>query len=232
MSEFIPIRYTFRFEKAKPIELELQLDPGNLACKEWRTVSVPAWVDLTFGQCTNCPLPVSECQYCPLALRMFQVIQGFGRHLSNEEVDLEVKTKERMYSAHTTLQDALRSLVGILMPISGCPHLAPFRPMARFHLPIGSVAETIYRAASMYMLAQYFVARRGGEPDLGMEGLAEIYRNIHDVNIGIAKRLATAGSRDAAVESLTRLDLFTSEVPQSIEQHLEDFSGYFHWYYI
>jgi len=119
----------------------------------------------------------------------------------------------------------------VLMPLSGCPHLAAFRPMARFHLPIGSTAETIYRSASMYMLAQYFVAQQGGEPDLEMAGLSEMYRNIHQVNIGISKRLARAGARDAAVESLTRLDLFTSEVPESIEQHLQDFSHYFRWYY-
>ncbi len=232
MSDDIRIGYTFSFEKGKPIEIDLHLDPVTLESKVWQTVSAPAWADLTFEQCSNCPLKPGESQYCPLALRMLQLLHAFGRHLAQEDVDLKVQTMERTYLAHTTLQDALRSLVGVLMPLSGCPHLAPFRPMARFHLPIGSVAETIYRSASMYMLAQYFVNQRGGTPDLDMAGLSELYRNIHEVNVGISKRLAKAGARDAAVESLTRLDLFTSEVPQSIAQHLEDFTSHFTWYYI
>jgi len=230
MSDTIRIGYTFGFEKDETIEIDLHLDPVTLESKAWRTVSAPAWADLTFEQCSNCPLEPGESQYCPLALRLLQLVQSFGRHMASEEVDLKVETLERTYLAHTTLQEAIRSLVGVLMPLSGCPHLAPFRPMARFHLPIGSVAETIYRAASMYLLAQYFVAQKGGEPDWQMSGLGQLYRDIHEVNVGITKRLAKAGARDAAVESLTRLDLFTSEVPHSIDEHMAEFAGYFHSY--
>jgi hypothetical protein len=31
------------------------------------------------------------------------------------------------------------------------------KPMARFHLPLASEEETIYRATTMYLLAQYFL---------------------------------------------------------------------------
>ncbi len=89
------------------------------------------------------------------------------------------------------------------------------------------LAETIYRSTSMYMLAQFFIARQGGEPDLKMEGLMQIYKRIHEVNEGISNRLSRASKNDAAAESLQKLDLFTTVVPQSIEQHLAEFEGYY-----
>ena len=43
--------------------------------------------------------------------------------------------------------------------------------MAQFHLPLANDSETIYRAASMYLLAQYFLKREGRDADLEIEGL-------------------------------------------------------------
>ena len=79
----------------------------------------------------------------------------------------------------------------------------------------------------MYMLAQFFVARHGGQPDLKMEGLKQIYERIHEVNDGISRRLSHASITDAAAKSLQKLDLFTTTIPKSIEQHLADFDGFF-----
>jgi len=227
MSDPIRISYEFQFRSGAPVEIDIQLNPENLESMAWRTVAAPAWVNLDFEQCANCPLDPAQTPYCPLALRMLQLIQAFGSHRPVEEVNLEVRTLERKFTIYTNLQDGLRSLVGVVMPASGCPHLAVFRPMARFHLPVGSLAETIYRSTSMYMLAQYFVARKGGKPDWDMSGLKDIYIRIHEVNQGIAKRLSKASTQDAAAESLEKLDLFTAEVPQSIGKHLEEFEGYF-----
>jgi hypothetical protein len=228
MNDPIPISYTFQFKSGAPIKIDLQLNPDTLESKAWRTVAAPAWVNLDFEQCGNCPLDPAQDPYCPPALRMLQLIQAFGSRLSVEEVTLEVQTLERKFIINTNLQDALRSLFGVIMPTSGCPHLAALKPMARFHLPVGSMAETIYRSTSMYMLAQYFVAQQGGKPDWDMNRLKDIYNRIHEVNQGITKRLLKASARDAAAESLKILDLFTSEVPQSIGEHLDEFKGYFH----
>lgn len=227
MNDPIRIKYSFQFRNSAPIEIDLQIDAENLQCIAWRTVSAPVWVNLDFEQCGNCPLDPKKQPYCPLAARLLQVVQTFSNRNPADEVELTVRTIERTFNTVTSLQDALRSLVGVIMPCSGCPHLAVFRPMARFHLPVGSLAETIYRSTSMYMLAQFFVARRGGEPDLKMEGLMQIYERIHEVNEGISNRLSRASKNDAAAESLQKLDLFTTVVPQSIEQHLAEFEGYY-----
>ena len=156
MNDPIRIKYSFQFRKSSPIEIDLQIDAENLQCIAWRTVSAPVWVNLDFEQCGNCPLDPKKQPYCPLAARLLQVVQAFSNRNPADEVELTVRTIERTFNSVTSLQDALRSLVGIIMPCSGCPHLAVFRPMARFHLPVGSLAETIYRSTSMYMLAQFF----------------------------------------------------------------------------
>jgi len=227
MSDSLRISYAFRFSKGNPVEIDLQIDPETLQCTGWQTVSAPVWVNLDFEQCGNCPLDPSKQPYCPLALRLLQVVQSFSKRSPTDDVALTVRTLERTFDSATNLQDALRSLVGVIMPCSGCPHLAAFRPMARFHLPVGSLAETVYRSTSMYMLAQFFVAKHGGQPDLNMEGLKQIYGRIHEVNEGISRRLAHASMTDAAAKSLQKLDLFTTSIPKSIEQHLADFEGYF-----
>ena len=62
------------------------------------------------------------------------------------------------------------------MATSGCPHMDFFKPMARFHLPLANAEETVYRATSMYLLAQYFLQREGKEADMELEGLKKYIR--------------------------------------------------------
>jgi len=81
--------------------------------------------------------------------------------------------------------------------------------------------ETIFRAASMYLTAQYFIARGGGDADLKLEGLKGIYNNIQVVNRAIADRLREVSSQDGMVNGLIILDLFAKEMPPSIDEALE-----------
>lgn len=102
------------------------------------------------------------------------------------------------------------------MATSACPHMAHFRPMARFHLPLASKDETVYRATSMYLLAQYFAYRDGKQPDLDLSGLAEIYANLEVVNRAMAERLRGASEEDAAVNAVVILDVLAKTLPFAI----------------
>ena len=97
---------------------------------------------------------------------MSSVIDGFTDLVSYDKVRVTVESEERSVVATLSAQQALASLMGLIMASSGCPRTAVFRPMARFHLPFSSESETAYRVAAMYLLAQHFVARDGGKPDL------------------------------------------------------------------
>jgi hypothetical protein len=103
--------------------------------------------------------------------------------------------------------------------------------MARFHLPFATREETVFRAASAYLLAQYFLKRHGVEADLDLKGLREIYGLIHQVNKGLAERLRTIPAGDAHLNALVLLDLFAHALPFSIEENLAEIEHLFEPFY-
>jgi hypothetical protein len=111
-------------------------------------------------------------------------------------------------------------MMGLINAASGCPKLAFFKPMARFHLPLASQDETIYRAVSTYLLAQYFVRKAGGAADLDLHGLQQIYTDIQSINVSMARRLREASKTDSAVNALVILDMYAQIVPELIENSL------------
>ena len=88
--------------------------------------------------------------------------------------------------------------------------------------------ETIYRAVSMYMLAQYFLKTEGKETDYGLTGLNGIYRNLHEVNTHCAMRLRHGASNDSTVNAVVLLDLLAKSMPYAIEGSLEELGHLFH----
>jgi len=128
------------------------------------------------------------------------------------------------------VQDGLSSLMGLVIATSGCPHTLFLKPMALMHLPQSTPEETSYRAITMYLLAQYYVAARRGTPDLKLEGLKKIYSNLHLVNEHIAKRMKKVVKQDGSLNALMILDAFTANVPLHIDDALKDLKDAFHMY--
>ena len=77
--------------------------------------------------------------------------------------------------------------------------------MARFDLPLASDEETVYRATSMYLLAQFFLKKEGSQTDLELDGLARIYENLQIINVAIAERLRAATTTDSSVNAIVVL---------------------------
>jgi hypothetical protein len=190
----------------------------------------PKWVNLDFYQCPNCPDDVLQTPHCPLSANIFRIVTRFAHTMSFNEVHLEVITAERVISQVTTVQRALCSLMGLVIAASGCPHTRFFKPMARFHLPLSSGEETIYRMTSMYMLAQYFQTKNGLVPDFEMKGLEKICHNIEIVNAAISNRLRAASKTDSVVNAVILLDLFAKALPWAIEASLEEVGYLFNPY--
>lgn len=92
--------------------------------------------------------------------------------------------------------------------------------MARFHLPLASIEETVYRATSMYLLAQYFACRGGKRPDLDLGGLAQIYAGLEVINLAMAQRLRGASEEDAAVNAVVIPDVLAKTLPFAILDEL------------
>jgi hypothetical protein len=211
-------RFTFPDSRERVFALELDRDTAELTPPV--NPDPPAWTKLAFNQCTGCPFETSKVSHCPAALHLAEVIDGFADLVSYDTVRVAVESEERCVVATLSAQQGLASLIGLLMASSGCPRTAVFRPMARFHLPFSSESETAYRVASMYLLAQHFIARDGGDPDLALADLQRVYKGLHAVNRGMAHRLRTATRQDAIVNAIVLLDVYTSLVPSAIHDIL------------
>lgn len=209
------ITYHFRGEHIDRT-FEIALDPVTLARKPARGAARPAWTRRSPGACPGCPLAASE-EYCPMALALVDLEDFAGGIDSFAPLHASVVTPERTVRADVSAQRAISALMGLLIATSGCPEVAWLRPMARFHLPFASDEETIYRATSMYLLAQYFRHHGGLPADLDLAGLRAAYQRLHQINLAMSERLKAVVDRDAAINAVVLLDLFAKALPYSID---------------
>lgn len=222
MEPRINIRYRFIFPRQHEEQIEVSIDCSNMESSPGLTGVSPDWCRLDFHQCPNCPLDVRQHADCPLALRLVRLIEASRNVLSYEEVSMEVTTPERTVTRHTTAQRALSSLMGLVMATSGCPHMAFLKPMARYHLPLATEEETIFRAVSTYLLEQYFLHKQTRPVDLDLKGLKRIYAEIGVVNAAMAERLRALSTEDSAINAIIRLDILAKALPYSVEESLEE----------
>jgi hypothetical protein len=226
----LKIEYIFHLKGGKIARFPLAINEASMEVVLSTDSSKPDWTRLEFHQCPNCPLDPETQPFCPLSLSLNSLMHGGDQLISYDTLAVEVQTPQRRVHQITTAQEALSALMGLIIATSGCPHTAFFKPMARFHLPMADLDETIFRAASMYLTAQYFISRSGGKADLELEGLKDIYKNIQVVNRSIADRLREVSSQDGMVNGLIILDLFAKEMPPSIDEALESLKPLFSAY--
>lgn len=222
--------YRLGFSDGKTLSLSIVIDSQTQTFVTPVALSPPFWSRLEYQQCENCPLKSSEVAHCPVAYNLIPLLELCAASLSYENVELEVTTRERSIRAATTLQRALSSILGLIMATSPCPHTEFLKPMARFHLPLASQDETIYRASSMFLLAQYFRHKAGLSASLDLDGLTEIYRQLQTINRALAKRFRAAISEDATLNAIVLLDLLSQSVNWSIEDGLDELRHLFKAY--
>lgn len=222
-SETISYSYTFSFEDGSEREFHVKLDKKTLELIEPPDETYPEWAKLENEQCPNCPLNTEEVEFCPVAVSISDMIEFVGNKYSYDEVDITVKTQNRTYLKHTTMQKGVSSLLGLFMVTSGCPILERLKPMVRHHLPFATLTENSYRVISMYLVSQFFVYKRGQEPDWNMRYLLEMYDEIHKVNKSFWRRLTHLKFKDAGVNALIMLDNTGSHIQFLIDAgHLEE----------
>lgn len=218
----LDIQYIFRFADGRELRFPLCLDATTLEPIVPPASPPPEWTRLGFQRCAHCPLREEEHPYCPLARSLVGTVSLLGDVLSYDEVDTEVITPERRIQRHTSAQNGISAMMGLIIATSGCPHTAFFKPMARFHLPFATEEETMYRAASMYLLGQYFRQQQGLSAEKGFDGLLQLYRNVEIVNRAMANRLRAAAREDGTVNALVLLDMYAKTLPIVVEETLQE----------
>lgn len=226
----LEVEYIFRFGDGRELRFPILLDPVRIEQLGPHDEEPPHWTHLDFHRCNNCPLQSATTLLCPLAQALAQPVRMLGGVLSYDEVDVEVITPERHILNHTTAQSGISAMMGLIIATSGCPHMTFLKPMARFHLPFATETETIYRAATMYLLGQYFRQRDALTAELGFDGLVALYRNVEVVNRAMAERLRAASREDGTVNALILLDMYAKTLPLAVEETLQElrplYTGY------
>lgn len=213
--------YQLAFADGNSLEFPIYIDKASNNFIPQSDALVPEWAALDFQQCSNCPLSKAEVPICPVAANLVPLIGLCGTMTSYDSVRLNLVTSERTVTGDTTVQRVLSSILGLIIATSACPHTEYLKPMARFHLPLASEEETIYRTTSMYLLAQYFLYKDGKDYSLELENLTQIYKELQIINRALARRLKAAISEDAAINAIILLDLLSQSVTWSIEEGLE-----------
>ena len=221
--ELLKIVYNFRFEDNTENAFEVFLEPETLQVVRKSKATPANWTKLEKFECEHCPLNKDEFEYCPVAVNLQDLIEFFSERTSFERVKVTVETKERSYFKETDIQSAVGSLIGILMPSSGCPILAKLRPMLRFHLPFATIEETEFRVFAMYALAQFLKYKSGKAPDWQFKSLAELYDDIQKINTNVAAKIVKLEKQDAGINSVVVLNNFANTVTMNLDD--DDFTN-------
>jgi len=213
------------------IEYTFTMDDGNLLHYKINFVrpradildkaDYPAWTELGFKQCGNCPLNTKEYSHCPVAIDAKEIILGFREILSCSTTSVRVITPEREYFKRCDAQTGLRALIGFVMATSTCPILSRMRGMAHYHLPFATIDEIVFRVTSSYLLSQYYIYQDGGRADLELNGLKKHYKDLLTLNYDFLQRIRAASEADSNLDVLSTLFSISSLLSVILEQHLQ-----------
>ena len=212
-------KYQFDFPDGHQKQFRVDFDRQSLRSHLSNEGEYPDWTRLEYNQCIGCPLTSEDYLYCPLAINLVPIIYWCKDLVSYDEVDVTVTSEEREVRVHTSLQRAISSLLGLMMSSSACPKMKFLRPLARFHLPLATHEETIFRAVSATFLKEYF-----SEDKVNADPLKELkqqYNELQDLNRFIAERIRNAIKHDAAVNAIVLLDVLSKQVSFSIDDSLQ-----------
>ena len=219
---FITYEYKFIFPDGNEKNFIINLDDKMLNLIEKKEDIYPEWTKLDYYQCPNCPFKKKTTPLCPIAKNIVPMIDLFKNIISYEEAEVIIKANERDYSKKTTAQKGLSALLGIYMVTCGCPIMEKLKPMVYSHLPFASLEETAYRVLSMYLLAQFFLKRKGKKPDWKLKKLTKIYEEIEILNTAFAKRLAHIEIQDATLNAIVILSNFGNFVNFALTENRLD----------
>ena len=171
-------------------------------------LSLPPWTRVAYRPCPGCRLPAAPEARCPAAVALAPIVAAFHNTWSSEAVEVTVATPERLVTKRIRVHEALSGLVGLTLVTSGCPRLAPLRPLALGHLPFSDLEEMFARIATLYAFAQVRRHQRGLAADWTFAGLAALTADVAAVLQGLLDRLEEVSHKDAVRNALLHLHCY------------------------
>jgi hypothetical protein len=220
---------TYKFTLADNSEeiFDLVFDAQTIELITEARTPLPAWTALPLHQCPPCPLKPETHPHCPVAKNLSIAVSRLDHLMSFDRVLVQVINAERRVIHHTSAQEGISSLMGLLIAGSSCPVTHFFKPMARFHLPFANKDETLWRAVATFLLARYFSEGGPRKSDIDLNGLINIYYDVARLNDHMVERVRSATSKDSAVNALVHLDVFAKFLTPPLEDSLDQIKHIF-----
>ena len=212
------IEYSIALDETHELNYRIHLDRGY---DQSMLADAPKWPRLDYQQCSNCPLKKEQFSHCPAAIDLHRVIEDFQGLPAIRKAMVTVRTPERDYSKQVSLEEGLRSLLGVIMASSSCPVLGRLRPMAEQHLPFASPQEFALRAISLYLARQYFNSREGGDADWELSGLVNTFKQLQLVNQAFWQRIHDICGSDSNLKAFLTFFSMSSSMSYSLETQLQ-----------
>jgi hypothetical protein len=215
----IAIAYNFQLQDGSEENFQLQLESRTLKIIQPPMHPLPNWTLLSNCRCANCPLEPAAVSHCPAAVCMSGWLERFARLLSCGQSTLKVKTPERLINGLITTQKGVASLMRLLIVVSGCPRASFMKPLARFHMPFGDDAESVWQASAAYLLVQYFRERDGSPSNTDLKEVWGLFRDLQEAHLGFVDRLCC---HDAAMRCGSELPgVFAKGIPMVNEDFFD-----------
>lgn len=209
--------YTFEFENGHAWKYEFTFDETHRSMLPAGD-EIREWTRLEFHKCSHCPLSSEQHPQCPVAMNLDRVVEDSKTTISFTRAKVTVTTRERSYLKECATQEGLRSLFGLLMASSGCPHLDWLRPLARLHLPFATPEENLFRVVSFQLLEDFLNGRQDGAK--GAESrISERYKAVEKVNHTFKKRIRAHCQGDADKNAIAALDVFVQMFTLQLESN-------------
>lgn len=219
--------YEFIFEDKSIIKYKVDLHKKveDDEFDETLPESYKKFTSLDNNKCSNCPLNTKDSPECPVAKRIFKIVEDFRHHSSFDKVKVKATSDVRVYEKETDLQHGIQSFLGLAMGTSSCPHFQFLRPMGLLHLPFATNLETLARTVGFYLTKEYLKGMNFKEVTL--EGLAQDYQKLNIVNRGLINRIRTFEKGDANQNALIILNSFADYFSLYYEHGLDDLHEFF-----
>lgn len=218
--------YSFVFSNGEKLDFPISIDSKSLYTTTCPT-NPPKWARLEHHKCSFCTLRQSESPFCPIALSLVELIADFGQTRSYTPCTVTCKSPDRIVIKETVVQDGLASILGLLMPISGCPVMNFLKPLSRFHLPFATLEETAFRVTGSCFLRTYFSTTAGAGNTYYLSDIRENYTLVKKVNTCIFNRIKDINELDADKNGLVTLTSLAQLLELEFDAGLESIQHYF-----
>lgn len=217
----------YRFEFSPEHTTSFRVDLNRLMTSQ-RQSSAPDWTRLQHHKCQNCPLNDKIHTHCPAAVDVHEILSPLQPVAAHNRIDVTVVAPQRTYAKRVTLEEGVRSLLGLVMATSACPVFGSLRPAAKQHLPFASAEENTLRVVSFYLMQQYFQQQEGKLPDWALTGLIQQFRALQMVNHSFWQRIVGHFANDANARALLSFFTLSGNMSASLDRQLEQvFNLYF-----